>query len=1123
MKRITLLLVLLLFVSLQVLLAQRKITGTVTSEDDGEPLPGVTIVVKDNPSTGAITDFDGKYAIEVPDGEVTLVFSFVGMRTKEVITAKSTVIDVALSSEDIALDDVVVTAVGIKRETKALGYSVQEVGSDDIEKSNTTDVVNSISGKVAGVRINNSSGAAGGSTFIEIRGSASITGNNQPLFVVDGVPIRSDMDGNANVVDGVARSSRTVDINPDDIASISVLKGGAATALYGLRAANGAVVITTKKGKENTKLQINLNSSVTLDNISMVPELQSKYGQGSKEYAKYYADYYEEDFSWVAYPDGAPWKQVSWGPSIDQLSYTTDPNFYPVDDWAWGHESMESYMKRWDENGRIVLKDDPAANGQPVKTYDQYDYFQQGVTFNNSLSLSGGSATSTYYFSVANQQSEGVVPNNTFDRTTFKLSATNKFTDKFSAGADITYANSKGDRIQQGSNTSGVMLGLLRTPPTFDNSAGYEFPDGTQRSYRGGSGYDNPYWVSNNILFTDDVHRMIGNINFNYKVTDWLSFTYRAGTDWYSRYYRDYFAINSNAASPGAVSTSRYLSRDFNGDFLANINKSFSEDLDFTLTLGHNMYERETNEVMGTANGIDIPEYYHISNSSDVNGQEATYNKRTMAFFGDIGISYKDMLYFNATGRSEQSTTLPEDDNTFFYPSVNTGFVFTELPMLKNNAILSFGKLRASYAITANDAAAYSTETYYNAIIGNTNIGDGWTQNFGLDFPFREKSGFSLSNSMGSKDLKPEKQKTMEIGADLRFLNNRIRLDFTYFKNENEDQLLFVPVAASSGYTSRFMNAGTMETTGIELLVNATVLKMAGFNWDLTLNFSNPKTEVKKLAEGVESIFLGGFVDPQIRAVAGDPYRSIYGTKWLRDPSSGQMIIEDDASLDESYGAGLYGYPIMEDNVGTYGSVQPDWTMGITNSFSYKGLSLSFLIDIKSGGLMWNGTKGALYYFGTHKHTEDREKAYVHEGLLGHLAGYDDNGDPVIKHWENGVEVDGPGAANSVEKPDDENYRFWNGFGSGFTGPSEPYVEKTDWVRLREISVSYSIPRTLLKKTGFIRNLELYFTGRNLWIDTDYTGIDPETSLTGAGNGQGMDYFNMPGTKAVTFGVKLGF
>ena len=1116
MKKLLLLIVLSVFMSGYTLMAQTiVITGTVTSAVAGEgPIPGVTVQVKGT-TIGTITDVNGKYTLNVPQNATTLVFSYIGMKKQEIEIAGHTLINSVMESDVLGLNEVVVTALGIKRESKALGYSVQSVSVDQIANSNNTNIINSLSGKVAGVNITPSSGAAGASTFIEIRGSTSLTGNNQPLFVVDGIPIQSG--GGEGGVDGVANSDRAIDMNPDDIESMTILKGGAATALYGLRASNGVILITTKKGTNNTKMKVDFHTSVTFDKISQTQARQNKYAQGSATSEVYaYELFYGQPLNHVASPaDGQYYRNVSWGARLDTCSYTTDPTWVAPDANIFNYVPMDTYLTKWDANGRIVSKNDPKANGLPVNVYDPYDFFRTGVTYNNSLSISGGSETTNYFVSLSNEKQDGIIPNNSFGKTTFKLSGESKLTKKLTSSASMTFMNNAGDRIQQGSNISGVMLGLVRTPPTFNNAAGYIFPDGKQRSYRGGGGYDNPYWTANENISKDNVNRLIGNLSFVYEANKWLSFSYRIGTDWYTRGSKIYFAKNSNAYPAGYVSVYRDLNQDINSDLIMSIKKSLSQSFFLTASLGNNIYKSYSNSASGTAVGIDIPGFYNLRNSSSVTPSETTYEKRTAAFFGDLGISYKDMIFLNATGREEWSTTMPSNANHFFYPSVSAGFIFTELPFLKDNKVLSFGKLRGSYAIVANDAGAYNTTTYYS----KASAGDGWTN--GVTFPFLSKSGFTLNDGMGNNLLKPEQMKSFEVGGEFRLFLNRFTLDIAYFNNQNSDLLLSVPIAPSTGYNSKYTNAGTMKTTGIDLLINATIIKASSFRWDLTINFSNPRSLVTKLAPGVESIFLGGFTDPQIRAVAGQPYRSIYGVMKLRDPASGKLIINDDASLDDwnVWGPGVYGYPQDDTKVGNMGSVQPDWRMGITNTFSYKGISLTALIDIKHGGKMWNGTNGAMVYFGTSATTLNREVSYVHEGLLGHLSS---TGAIVHFDTDGTTELPGPGAPNTISRPDDENYCFWNGQGSGFSGASEPYIENSGFVRLREITLSYTVNPNLLKNTP-IRNLDVYFTGRNLWLHTKFSGIDPETSLLGASNGQGIDYFNMPGTKAMTFGLRIGF
>ncbi len=1073
MKKIMMLLAFIGLVGMQAF-AQTTVTGEVTGPD-GTTIPGVTIRPKGNQSVGTITDIDGKYTLNVPAGFNTLVFSYTGMKHKEMPISGS-VINIAMETDDIGLDEVIVTAVGISRDKKALGYSVQSVSSEELTKSANADVVNSLSAKTAGVQINSSGGTAGASTYITIRGAASLSGNNQPLFVVDGIPISSGEGGGGSTYDteGVGASSRTIDINPDDIETLTVLKGGAATALYGLQAANGAIVITTKKGKAGQKMEVNFHSSVAIDQLSQVPEMQQKYAQGNNG-------------EWMG------GFSQSWGPEIANMEYDGD----------------ETYI--WDPNGNLV----PAGtgNGKPAQAYDQFDFFQTGITHNNNVSISAGNDKSTYYFSVGNMTQEGVIPNNEFSRTSIRLNATTKLTDKLSTGASMSYVHSDGNFIQQGSNVSGVMLGLLRTPPTFDNSAGYRFADGTQRNYRNGGGYDNPYWTANMNSFDDRVDRFIGNLNLNYALAEWINITYKIGTDWYSRSFQDVFAVGSRQNTAGYIEEYSQFKQIINSDLLINISKDFSDDFRTRITLGQNMYQESGKSMNGIANGLSIPEFYQLNNTTDQTTAKGEYKYRTAAFFGDFQADYNNMLFVGITGRAEWATTMPEDNLVSFYPSVNTGFIFTEIPGLKDNATLSFGKLRASWSKTANIAGPYSTVTTYNA----ASTGDGWTG--GNSFPFLGYSGYAVGYLLGNSDLKHESMTTFEVGAELKFWLNRFSIDVAYFKNENADLLMQVPVATSSGYDNVYMNAGTMESEGIELMIGATPIKFNGIEWNINVNFTQLKNPVTELAEGVENLFLGGFTDPQIRAVEGMEYRSIFGYDWYRD-EQGRVLLNDDPT--DGYPD---GFPMTDEReMISLGTVNPDWTANIGNTVSYKGLSFSFLFDIKKGGKMYNGTRFTMNTFGTSMETIDRDVTYngngtinftetpsqnvvVYEGVFGHLDG-DDN--PV----SNGV-------TNTAQVVNDQDWFQGQGgnFGGGATAAA---IEDAGWVRLREVSIAYKLPKTLLSKT-FIKNASIYATGRNLWVRTAYSGIDPETSLTGATNGQGMDYFNMPGTKAYIFGVKLTF
>lgn len=1071
------LMILLLVLSFPVLMLGQtvQIKGTVTSSEDGLPIPGVAIVVRGT-TLGALTDNNGRYSLAVPTTARYLNFSFVGLKKQEVEIAGRTTIDLVMQPDALGLDEVVVTAIGIKRETKALGYSVSEVNNEDIIQSNTTDVVNALSSKVAGVRVNSSSGAAGSSSYITIRGAKSITGNNQPLFVIDGVPVFSG--GGGGGVDGVSFSNRTIDINPEDIESMTVLKGGAATALYGLRAANGVVVITTKKGKASVgnKVDVVFSSSVTVSQISQTLPLQSKFVQGVNG-------------GW------AEGNRYSWGALADTMYYYRPP--------AW-----ENQLYQWNPDGWLrginQAGVDPAyLTDEKAKMFDQYDFFQTGMTYNNTLAVSGGTDITTYYFSIGNLTEEGVIPENTFGKTNFKFSVDTKLGSKVSTGASFNYVNSGGNRIQQGSNTSGVMLGLIRTAATFNNDAGYKFPDGKQRNYRASGTtagpYDNPYWTANEISYKDKVNRGIADWHLEYDIVDWATLTYRLGTDFYFSQTTDRFAIGSSTYPSGRLSENSSFNQTINSDLLVNFRKDFGSNIKTNLMLGNNIYQYYGRGLTGTANNLDIPDFYQLSNTSSQTTSAGVTNYRTAAFFGELSLQYANMLFLTATGRNDWSTTMPEDNLSEFYPSFSVGFVFTELPFLKDNKVLPFGKLRASYAITANIAGPYNTLSYF----AQAGAGDGWTT--GLAFPYMGYSGFTVSGGLGNALLRHEKQKTFEIGTDLRFFDNRFSVDFAYFINLNTDLLLDVPIPTSTGSSSLYQNAGTMESKGIEILANVVPVRAKDFQWDITVNFTQFDNKVKELAPNVENVFLGGFTNPQVQAVAGQDYPTLYGYDWWRD-GDGNLLLNDDT------GSPYYGYPIGNYVMVPLGKVNPDWTMGITNTFSYKGLRLMALLEIKEGGLMWNGTLGAARFHGTSKDTESRNDDYTWEGVLGHLETDAEGNEVAVVTDENPDPI--------AVKLNEQWYRL--GEGSSFTGPTISSIEESSWVRLREVTLSYDFPGKLFNNF-FVSSLQLYFTGRNLFLDTPYTGIDPETNLLGSSNAQGFDYFNMPGTKSYSFGLRVGF
>lgn len=1096
--RLTILIAFFAYLGMQMSIAQTvQVTGTVISSEDKQPVVGAIIRIKGT-TAGVLTDANGKYSIEVPSSSQTLEISFLGYKTIEVVTAGRTVVDIALESEAIKMEEVVVTALGIPREKKALGYAVQDVNASDISAAQQPDVINALNGRVAGVQITNSAGVVGGSTYMTIRGVNSITGETQPLFVVDGVPIDNSMmysgdpdQGQNNLVNGSAYANRVSDINPDDIESVSILKGGAATALYGIQAANGVVMITTKKGsktKDNT-YTVNFSSTVELTQVSQLPPKQNLYAQGQ------HGSYIGPD------GNGGEGTQYSWGPPIDSLRFDGNTS-YP-----------------FDPNGRLVsVLTNP--NGKKATAYNNYNsFFVTGTSYTNSISLSGGNENSNFFASYSNLMSSGVVPLNYYNKNTFKVSGETKLSKFFKIFGSEMYINNNGNNPQQGSNLSGVMLGLLRCPATFDISFGKSDPANRPTAYTlPGSyndpffvsgapqprnyifEYDNPLWSVNNNKTITNVDRIIGSYGFNYTPLDWLTVNYRFGNDVYIDRRLGYFAINSYGGDDpplGEVFNDNHFSSILNSDFTLNFKKDLTPDLKGNLLLGQNMYELYQQQIYMEGDGLSVPGFYQINNTSSQFVRENEVEKRTAAIYADLSLSYKEFLFLDVTARNEWSTTLPTANNSFFFPSVSLGFIFTEIKGLKND-VLTLGKIRASYAETALDAPEYYTKPVYTL---NT-YEDGWTN--GIAFPFTNSIGsgvnsFQTSQVIANNLLKPEFTNNFEVGADLSFYN-KFTLNVTYFNNSNNNQIIPVPIAGSSGFIQDNLNIGKMTNTGLEVTANFIPVKTHDWNWNFTINFTQIVNKVVTLAPNVNDITLNGFTGITIEAVAGKPFGEIFATDFVRDPQ-GRVVVDNNPADN------TYGQPIASSTQVPLGSYLPNWIGTFSNSLSWKGISLDFLLEYKNGGKMWNGTQGRLYGYGIAKQTEDRGTSIIYPGVEGTV---NSNGTLVTS-----------GQPNTI--PMVKNEFFYTTVGGGADPVQSQFVQKTDWIRLRTITLGYTFNPKMISGSKVFRTLSIFATGKNLFLRTPYTGIDPETSLTGATSSQGLDYFNMPGTKSYAFGLKLGF
>lgn len=1068
MKKLSLL-VFLLFSSLSIISAQRTITGTITNVN-GEALIGANVLAVGT-SVGTITDIDGSFSMSVPDGTTQLEVSYTGFETRMIDIANLSNVSVTLS-EGKVLEEIVVTAGGLEKNKARLGYAIQNVDSDEIINSQEVNLVNALNSKVAGVQITSSSGSPGASANIRIRGNTSVNGSNSPLFVVDGIPIDNSSSGNA--VDGVDQSNRAIDINPNDIETMTVLKGPSATALYGVRAANGAIIITTKRGSSG-KPRVSISTSYSMDRVNKLPARQSTYAQGQ-------------------YVGGTPtylgpetFNGFSWGPKIANLEFdgATD---YP-----------------FDKNGRLVPTGE--GNGVGAVAYDPYTYFVDGLSYDLNASVSGGSEGTRYFISAGRLTSTGIVPNSEFGRTSFRVNLDTDITEKLKAGMSANYVTSGGDRIQRGSNLNGVMLGLLRTTPTFDNGNGktgkdaandestYVQENGDQRSYRNGI-YDNPYWTSNRNPYTDDVNRIIGNTYLNYSLTDDIVLGAKVGVDQWTDARAGGFDIQTNPARPvsGSVFQQKITNRDLNLDVTAAYNKYITDNISLNALVGYNAFQTVNSNEGTFGTTLAVPGFFDISNATDLQAANVISRKRLYGAYATADLGFNDMLFVNLTARNDWSSILPVDNNQFQSYSASLGFVLTEA-LNMNSSILDYAKIRLSAGKVGNDggnAFIYATANTF----GQASVtGDGFITP--LAFPNFGANAFERSTVLGNATLRPESTTTYEIGGEFKFLNGRLGADVTYYDATSEDIIIATQISSATGFTNVVQNSGVISNKGIELVLDGTPISNDNFTWDMTLNFTRYQNIVEELAEGVESVGLNGFVSTSVDVVPGQPFSAIYGTGWQRT-DDGQVIV------------GADGWPLADPVRKALGDPNPDWTAGFRNTFTFGAFSVSGLLDIRRGGDMWCGTCGIMDYFGTSEQSAtERDDIVVFDGVVNQGTASEPNYVP------NTTAVAlGEGDPNSSFT---SFYRVRYGFG----GISEMSIYDTSWLRLRELTLSYQLPTNILGSS--FNGGTISVTGRNLWLDTEFPGIDPETNLTGDSNGYGLDYFNMPNTKSYAATVRLNF
>ena len=1029
-----------------------RLKGEVT-DSKGKPLVGANIYNQLN-RIGTATDADGKYTLDIPktlfkgkrQPGILLEARFVGYKTvsREIILSKDEMIEDFILNEDILnLESVVVTGQGTKISKEKLGTTIGKIDPDEIVNSNEQNIISAIAGKVANVEVTSNSGDPGASSYLRIRGAHSIIGGTQPLIVVDGSPVNNQeihLD-NDDYFGGVTQENRASDIDPNDIESIEILKGAAAAALYGARAQNGVVLITTKSGKPGA-VRASYKIDYSFEDVTNLQSLQTLYGQGVDGEAS----------------TSSP---LSWGPKL--------------------------------------------APGTQVFDH-QNEIFQTGQLVNQYLNVSGGNEWTTYYLSAGRVgQSGTIVGKQDYTRNNVRLKASQRINPDLNFTGNFAYSDVSSNRIQKGSNVSGVLLGEWRTPPDFNNLPYFDPVTGLHRSYRYQNpteliqtrGYDNPFFVVNEQVNNTEVGRVFGNLTVDWDAFNWLNINYILGNDYSNDERRTVLPPSSSTQPDGKVVREKYTYNELDGNLLITARRQFEPaDLGVILLLGQNFNQRKFNGFTTYGYTMAVQGFDHLDNTSSYAPTEYENVIRSESYFGEAQISLFNQLYINAGLRNDGSSTFGESKKRHWYPKVSGAWDITNAGYLNPLPWISFAKIRAAYGESGQEPNVYSTivATYESSALAFWDPWGGyWTSSpFGYN-------GFYTSLQKGNNNILPQRTKEFETGFNFGFLDDEIGLDFTYYKDKTTDAIYYIQTAPSTGYTSQIKNAGVIQNEGIELGLNLQPVNVNNFKWDIGLLYARNRNIVLELP-GVDYYSLGGFVGAEGIVKQGYPIGVFYGYDYIR---FGRGIIIDGVNIDQAYSgwkAGdMYiaedGYPVMDPESRVYGDPNPDWTGSVRTSFTlFNDITISALFDIKQGGDVWDGTLGALTYFGTAQLTADRGTTTVFPG-------------------------EGPGAGKTVVK--DQNY--YTGIGNSFTGPSSANVEDGSFVKLREITIGYTLRLQSVRDLTGIKSIDLRLSSRNIYTWTNYKGIDPETNLTGNTNLRGLDYFNNPQTRSFVFSLRLNY
>jgi len=1052
---VTLLLVAL--TTLSVYAQQAIIKGVVLDEGSKASVIGATIRIKGQDG-GAASDANGDFSLKVKSLPATLLISSVGYKNQEIDVYENEPVTVYLSENVNRLNEVVVTALGISREKKSLGYTMQELKSKDLENTKETNILNSLTGKLAGVRITNSQGDMGSSRIV-IRGETSIAGNNQPLFVVDGVPVDNSQ---INTAGGAAASrdfkNAIADLSPEDIESLTVLKGPNAAALYGSRAAHGVILITTKSGKGQKGLGVTLSSGITIAQVATLPDYQNVFGQGS-----------DGKFSYVDGKGGGVNDGVdeSWGPKMDGR-----------------------LIPQFSSNGVAVPF---VAHPNNVK-----DFFNTGLTFDNGIAVAGSDAKYDFRLGVNNQKQKGVVPNSESNKTNFTINSNYQLTKNIKVGVTANYIVTDAPALPGGSfgnRAAGVMLQFLWSGRQVDmNELKNNWNNNWNNSY-----YSNPYWNAYYNTTSQQKNRIIGDIHLEAKIVDGLNFKFRTGTDYYNDKRKYKIKYGTNGTPYGSYAEDAYTVDEKNTEAILQYTKKLNSDFSLDALAGFNVRNRTYSNNYQKAPRLAVPDLYTLTNSRDPLTSSNYYSTlRVYSGYASTQLGYKNYAYLNLTARNDWSSTLPSSNRSYFYPSINGSLVLSEALNLKSNE-LDFLKLRGGWSEVGNDADPYQLSTVYNyqtAYNGN---------------PIQTSSQTKLN-----ANLKPEITRSTEFGLESSFWKNRLHLDVAYYNTNSLDQILQVNTTAASGYTSQLINAGKVNNHGIEIQLDGTPVQTRDFKWNVAVNYSSNKSKVNILdyAGQIQNYTIGSSNGVSVLASVGQAYGALYGTAYLRD-ASGNIVV------------GANGLPKADSQNKILGHYTPDWLGGVTNTFSYKHLDLSFLIDANVGGKIYSGTNRTGNYTGvlaqtlTGRDTEHGGLSYYYPNnntsgtktlLNGSTAPNGETlyGDGMIFK---GVYADGTPNTTVISAQDYYKASY---------NISEAYIYSSTYVKFREVKLTYNFSKKLIKKLGF-EAASITATGRNLFfIYKAAPNIDPETAFT-TGNAQGLESLSLPTTRTYSFNVNLKF